>query len=72
MFIPGIFFWWGWIFFPKLTIPPNGSQIVCSKSFWAMNSKYLQIYHGNLPLVDNKRRNFFASHSAIKRVQIYA
>ena len=42
----------------KLTIPPNGCQIVCSKSFFS-TTNYRYISHGNFLLVDNKHKKLF-------------
>jgi len=35
--------------------PPNGCQIMCSKSFFLPGNE-LRIYHGNFLLMDNKHR----------------
>jgi len=46
---------------PKKTYnPPNGWQIVYSKSFFR-RGKELQIYHGNSLLMDNKHRKLFVT-----------
>jgi len=54
------FFWGGGVHPKNVQSPsPNGCQIVCSKSFSRPDSE-LQIYHGNVLLIDNKHRQFFA------------
>jgi len=61
VFLPGIFFFGGGNPIPpqkKFTIPPNGFQIGCSK-FWGGDLHQLQIYHGNILLMDNKHRKVF-------------
>jgi len=42
----------------KLTILPDGGQTVCSKSFFDRDNE-LQIYHGNLLLMNNAHRKLF-------------
>jgi len=62
VFIPGIFFCVGGEFPPSKNLqfrpPPNGCQIVCSKSFSQPDNE-LQLYHGNMLLIDNKNRKLF-------------
>jgi len=60
LFIPGIFFFGGGEFpsSKKITTPPNGCQIVCSKSFFGRENE-LQLYHENFVLIDNKYRKLF-------------
>ena len=43
---------------PKLTIPPNGCQIVCSIFFFDRDNE-LQIYHGNFLVLDKKHSKLF-------------
>ena len=42
----------------ELTVPQNGCQIVCFKSFFRSCNE-LQTYHGNFLLMDNKHRKLF-------------
>jgi len=63
VFIPGIFFVCGGGDSPlqktcNFAPPPNGCQIVCSKSFSQPDNE-LQLYHGNMLLIDNKNRKLF-------------
>ena len=59
MCIPGIFFGEDFPSPPKkLTPPKNGCQIVYSRSFFGRDNE-LQIYHGNVLLMDNKQRELF-------------
>jgi len=56
------FFWGGGnLPLPKLTLPPpNGCQIVCSKSFFSVGAmNCTEICHGNILLMDNKHRKLF-------------
>ena len=60
VFILGIFLGWG-ISPPQKKnsqFPPNGCQIVCSKSFLGRDNE-LQVYHGDFLLMDNKHRKLF-------------
>jgi len=43
---------------PNLHFLPNGCQIVCSKSFF-FGRGIIQIYHGNILLIDSKHRKLF-------------
>jgi len=39
--------------------PPNGCQIMCSRSLFFGQDNELQIHHGNILLMDNKHRKLF-------------